>query len=112
MSTTDNFKIERQHAFLREAELAGIEKRIAAAVFEVFEPWLRKKEVLWLSTKLYEDLGIAEEDLEDTVYECWEKVFGTSLTQQEASAFPKVISVSDLIRHIVEVSKKVISPHD
>jgi hypothetical protein len=55
------------NAFIQEAVKSGFRHRIALAAMERVSPWVRRRP-LSLDTRLYEDLGIVDEDLEEVLY--------------------------------------------
>jgi hypothetical protein len=85
--------------FLKEAESRGAARSIAGPVFDVLISWVRRG-TLTLETKIYRDLGIIDEDLEETLFEIWEKTIERPITSEEISAVPALVTVSDIVLHI------------
>ena len=85
--------------FIARAADCGVKEAAAASAYEILAPWVRNR-ALTTETRLYEDLGMVDEDLEETVFGLWQSVFKRPILKEEAAGFPVPKTVADLLLHI------------
>lgn len=93
-------------AFVSEANRLGVDTRLAEVVFNRLDGWWNAKKPLTCIRRLYEDYGIAEEDLEEMVLGAWQDYHGVEATQQEADSYPNCKTVLELMVFVTTAKTK------